>query len=411
MNVLPVAILINLIHNFGMFMSIKPGAFSISLSHNEVVTYDAEGRLIYAYVDNRGYRRGLDNTVLEKFHTSGTPYIRRRFLNENEKRQLIETLRKRMETHILPELSGGSVKVFCDTSYDGDDVSKLVERVIETDYEKLVQDGKRFYEIYTPIGILPPDQYLALVVQVTHGCNWNKCIFCDFYERIKFRIKPEEELKNHIRAVLSFIGKALPLRRRVFLSDANALVIPETSALNVLDLLNEELRSYHPAFMGYYSFVDAFTGTRKSKEFWHEAKVKGLKRIYIGLETGNAELIEHLNKPGGPDEVFKLVSNAKSAGLSVGIIVMVGIGGDKYRYVHFRDTVKFIKNLPLGPEDIVYLSRFRIPERESYSEWQRERGVNPLAALEIENEMIRFRGALHGYPFRVTNYSIEEFIY
>lgn len=394
-----------------MFLSVKPGVFSVSLRKDEVITYDAEGRLIYAFINQKGYRRGLDNTFLEKSHTPGVPHIQRRFLEEYEKRQLIETLRSKVKTDLLKGLSSGDLHITYDLEYRGNGIRDLIERVINTDYDKLVEDSKRFYKVYTSIGILPPDQYLALVIQVTHGCHWNKCIFCDFYEKITFRIKTEEELHNHIRRVLEFMGRALPLRRRVFLSDANALVIPETQALNLLDLLNKELRPYHPTFIGYYSFVDAFTGVRRDSEFWSDAKIRGLKRIYVGLESGNAELIGQLKKPGGPDEVFQLINNAKTSGLSVGVIVMVGVGGKKYRDVHFRDTVKFIKNLPLSPEDIVYLSRFRIPARKSYLNWLNERRISPMTDQEIEIEMRRFREALKDCHFRVSNYSIEEFIY
>jgi radical SAM superfamily enzyme YgiQ (UPF0313 family) len=43
--------------------------------------------------------------------------------------------------------------------------------------------------IYKPVSILPPDQYLALVVQATEGCSYNECSFCTFYRDRPFRIK------------------------------------------------------------------------------------------------------------------------------------------------------------------------------------------------------------------------------
>ena len=46
--------------------------------------------------------------------------------------------------------------------------------------------------VYSPVGILPPDQYLALVVQATRGCAFNTCTFCDLY-RDGYRVKSAAE--------------------------------------------------------------------------------------------------------------------------------------------------------------------------------------------------------------------------
>ena len=94
------------------------------------------------------------------------------------------------------------------------------------DWASLEADRARFQQIYTPVGILPPDQYLALVLQATHGCSHNACTFCTFYQDIPFRIKTPEQFRQHVAAVLDFFGPALAMRRSIFLADANALVAP-----------------------------------------------------------------------------------------------------------------------------------------------------------------------------------------
>jgi len=37
-----------------------------------------------------------------------------------------------------------------------------------------------------PVGILPPDQYMAVVLQAAEGCAFNTCTFCDFYRDRSF---------------------------------------------------------------------------------------------------------------------------------------------------------------------------------------------------------------------------------
>ena len=73
------------------------------------------------------------------------------------------------------------------------------------------KDRQRFEEIYTPIGILPPDQYLALVLQVTDGgSSHNACTFCTFYRGLDFSIKLPEAFRSHVAAVIDFSARPWP---------------------------------------------------------------------------------------------------------------------------------------------------------------------------------------------------------
>ena len=107
------------------------------------------------------------------------------------------------------------------------------------DWAALQADARRFGEIYRPVSILPPDQYLALVVQATEGCSYNQCTFCDFYRDRPFRVKSADELRAHIAAVQAFFGPALGLRKSLFLADANALVVPMPRLRAWLDVIAE----------------------------------------------------------------------------------------------------------------------------------------------------------------------------
>jgi hypothetical protein len=54
------------------------------------------------------------------------------------------------------------------------------------------------------------------------------------------------------------------------------------------------------ALKGIYSFLDIFGAERKTLDDYRELAAYGLKRIYIGLETGDDDLFALLNKPGSP---------------------------------------------------------------------------------------------------------------
>ncbi len=190
-------------------------------------TFDPAGRLHGAFVDGRNYRRSLDNRVLGKWseRDAAGSTRRRRWLSNEEARAVVD---------LAQEMARSAAE-------RADDAPSAVQQALDTvtawDWPRLEADRQRFQSIYTPVGILPPDQYLALVLQATHGCSHNACTFCTFYRDISFRIKSPDEFRSHIAGVLDFFGPALARRRSIFLADANALVVPMPRLLALLEVL------------------------------------------------------------------------------------------------------------------------------------------------------------------------------
>jgi len=122
-------------------------------------------------------------------------------------------------------------------------------------------DAKRFAQVYSPIGILPPDQYLSLVVQGTTGCSFTSCTFCDLYHE-PYRVKTALEFEQHLERVRAYLGASLSLRRRsIFLGAANALAAPLPRLIEWFNLLVRELEAKK---RGVGAFVDGFTGARRT---------------------------------------------------------------------------------------------------------------------------------------------------
>jgi radical SAM superfamily enzyme YgiQ (UPF0313 family) len=124
-----------------------------------------------------------------------------------------------------------------------EDLLLVIERAARFDSLTARLDAARFAEVYSPIGILPPDQYLALVLQATVGCSFNTCTFCDLYHQ-PFRVKTPDEFRRHIHDVHEYLGESLLLRQRsIFLGAANALAIPMSRLLPLLDMIQESCHS------------------------------------------------------------------------------------------------------------------------------------------------------------------------
>ncbi len=374
----------------------------------DVFSYDHAGHLWTAYLDGISYRRGLDGRLLSRWRPPGEAR-RRRWLPPAEAKQ-IEERAWRSVNALHKAITSGAAQLKTPLPQEGYTVLK---RAAAFDAHRSRSDAARYHAIYKPVGILPPDRYMAIVLQATEGCSFNTCTFCSFYKDRPFRIKHPDEFRTHAEAVRDFLGAGLSLRRTIFLADANALVVPMPKLLPLLDAVHQV---YDVAALGgIYAFLDGFSGEKKSSADYAQLAERGLRRVYVGLESGNEALLKFLKKPGTPTDAVKAVKAMKAAGVAVGVIVLLGAGGHRYAGGHVADTINAINAMRLDQDDIIYFSELIESEGLAYARDAHRAGLKPLTHDErlAQGEAIR-RGltfsAQAGTP-RISRYDIREFVY
>jgi radical SAM superfamily enzyme YgiQ (UPF0313 family) len=135
--------------------------------------------------------------------------------------------------------------------------------------------------------------------------------------------------------------------------------------------------------------------------------------VYLGVESGDDGLLAFLNKPQRGADALTLVQTLKSAGLGVGVIVMAGVGGDRFDRSHVARTLDLLNAMPLGAGDLIYLSAFVAHPGTEYERRAAVRGITALDPRAIGDQIGRLRGGLRfgtAGP-RVARYDIEEFLY
>lgn len=412
-------------------VSLAGGTLTLSLGGKANLSFDGEGRLIGAWLDGITYRRALDNQVLAKW-VDRQPRRRRlrRFLDGEERRRVLECAYG-MARQVARALVRGRLGLGDTDPVLVERVTSWLDRVGSWSYERLEEERERFQRVYRPVSILPPDQYLALVVQATEGCSYNLCTFCTFYRDRPFRIKTLPQLEQHVERVRDFLGRGITVRRTLFLADANAVIIGQRLLLPTLDVVNRAfpvrprdlpserraawIREHPWHLRGIYAFISAPDALRKSADDFRELRARNLHRVYVGLETGHDPLRAFIRKGGSAAQVQEAVRTIKAGGVSVGLIFMVGIGGDRYREAHFRDTVEVIQRMPLDAGDLVYISPFVASPGAPYVHDVAAAGIRPLSEEEMEEEERRFRAALRPWArargVRVSHYDVREFVY
>jgi radical SAM superfamily enzyme YgiQ (UPF0313 family) len=356
--------------------SAKEASGSISPDRETVYSFDLEGRPLTCYERGHVYKRSLAGALFGRKRISG----RKKFwqLSEEEAEELMERILGRVSEAPSAALP--------------DPWPSRLRDILRWTPGSLAAEREKYDAAYRPVSILPPDQYLSIVLQATSGCSWNRCTFCSFYQDRPFEVRSAASFREHARHVRALLGRGAELRRSIFLADGNALTLANSRLLPMFEIAGAAFPD-----RGLNGFVDLFSGQRKGATEWMELRRSGLRRVCIGLESGDDGLLRRLNKPGRAGSAPPFVSALKEAGLSVSIVFMVGVGGRRFAQSHLGESLSLARRLPLTSGDIVYLSPFR----EGSSREERE------AQYEALRDGIR---TIHP-DIRIARYDIREFIY
>jgi radical SAM superfamily enzyme YgiQ (UPF0313 family) len=197
----------------------------------------------------------------------------------------------------------------------------------------------------------PPSEADSLILQVTVGCGYNRCTFCGAYQGKFFRIKSFEEVKEDIDEASSYRSEI----QRVFLADGNALAIPQKELLRILNYLKGKLDSFER--VGIYA--NAKDILQKEVEELRELKRLGLGIIYLGVESGNREVLKRIKKNATIDQLIRAGRRVKESGILLSVTVLLGIGGIEKSKAHAEDTGKILSNM--DPDFVGALSLMVVP--------------------------------------------------
>ena len=134
----------------------------------------------------------------------------------------------------------------------------------------------------------PPSEARSLIVQCTLGCSHNKCAFCTMYKDKKFSINPIEQVLSDLDEARAY-GRYI---EKIFLADGDALILPMDYLLTVLDYI----RDHFPTCKRVAAYATAKAIMRKTDDELRTLREHGLGIVYIGLESGNEELLKKFCK-------------------------------------------------------------------------------------------------------------------
>lgn len=182
----------------------------------------------------------------------------------------------------------------------------------------------------------------SLLLQVSIGCSNNNCTFCDMFTDKTFRKRKIED----IFADIDEARKLYPSVKSIFLIDGNVMVLKTEFLLQVVTKIKETFPELER--LSLYSEYNDFR--RKTVDQLKQLKAAGVDMAYVGLESGDAVVLDKIKKKMSFEQAVEGAAKAKAAGIEVLASFIFGLGGKYRSKEHIEETVRLLNIIK--PEQI-----------------------------------------------------------
>jgi len=225
--------------------------------------------------------------------------------------------------------------------------------------------------------IRPPSEGNSFLLPVTLGCSNNVCTFCGTYAKIKFRVRQLADIKQDIDQVASSYSWSV---RRIFLENGDALIAPQHILTEVL----KHLKKRFPQLERVGTYATPRSALIKSANELKELRELGLTIAYLGVETGDEELLLKVKKGVNYREMVEAGRKIKEAGITNSVTVILGLGGVEGSQRHALNTARILTEI--DPDFAGALVLGLGPDTEIYQDW-REGRFEPISPLQTLVEL------------------------
>lgn len=184
----------------------------------------------------------------------------------------------------------------------------------------------------------PPAEANSLILQVTNGCSWNRCTYCEMYtqKQKKFSSRSNAEILNEIERIGQQAESSII--KRVFLADGDAMVLSTNKLLEILNAIKAKLPSVNR--VGSYCLPRNIK--KKSDSEMSELKDAGLGIAYVGAESGDDNVLKKIDKCETYASTVEGLQKLQKANIKRSVMILNGIGGKTYSKEHAMNSAKLV---------------------------------------------------------------------
>lgn len=180
----------------------------------------------------------------------------------------------------------------------------------------------------------PPSEGRSVIIQVTLGCSWNKCSFCEMYTSKHFKARNQEDIFKDIEAFIPYANQI----NKVFLADGDPLVLSNNRLLPILD----KITATFPNLRRISTYASPSNLSRKTTEELTALKNAGLTLLYVGIESGDSEVLEAIQKGETYETTIEGLNKSKAVGMDSSVMIINGVGGKLMTAQHAIHSAKVL---------------------------------------------------------------------
>lgn len=182
----------------------------------------------------------------------------------------------------------------------------------------------------------PPSEARSLILQVTNGCSWNRCTFCEMYTQPqkRFNLKPQQKIEQELQAVARS-GEPV---RRIFLADGDAMTLSTRRLRSIMRAVKQHL----PGVQRVSSYCLPRNLAHKTPDQLAELRDLGLSLFYVGCESGDDLVLDRVNKGETFESSLSALQKIKAAGSKSSVMILNGMGGKRYSKQHALNSARLM---------------------------------------------------------------------
>ena len=227
----------------------------------------------------------------------------------------------------------------------------------------------------------PPSEASSLIIQLTIGCARNTCTFCNMYKDKSFRVRDLEEVVEDLYMARQAYSRVAV--KRIFLADGDALIVKTKDLLYILAKCKEIFPEVER--ISIYGAPKDILG--KTLEELKTLKDAGLDMVYMGLESGDDQVLSYMKKGVTSAEMIEAGQRVRAAKMVLSMTLISGLGGKRWMKGHAENSARVIT--AIKPEYIGFLTLMVEPTTPLYQQLQSGDFV-PLDAQEVLEETRMF---------------------
>ena len=225
----------------------------------------------------------------------------------------------------------------------------------------------------------PPSEWKSLILQVTNGCSYNRCRFCEMYTQPqkRFRATKLSQIEQTLKAVAAQSENV----ERIFLADGDAMTLSYTRLRAICELIHH----YLPHIKRISAYCLPRNIRNKSVAELTQLQQLKLSLLYVGCESGDDEVLKCVDKGETFESSLHALNKIKAAGIQTSVMILNGLGGPTLSYQHAKHSAALMNQ---SQPDYLSTLVVSFPLGEQRHAEGFDGRFRPLTQAELFQEMI-----------------------